>query len=160
MGKTKTNKEPAGMEILRYFYCLTALLSSLHLFFFLEHTDVLWFEAALPKQNSFWVALILIFVPLLLYFGFKFHSLFIWFMAFIYHIFFTLNSLLGTVFALWNGFPFKPMIRITGKNLGGLPLGSDTALKLFTVFNLNLFMGTIILWYLWRKRRYFKMQQN
>lgn len=152
----KTNGEPAGIEILRYFYAFTALLSAFHLFFLLQYTNVLWFENVLPEQKSFCITLILIILPLLLYFGFKFHNIGVWLAAFAYHVFFTINSLIGALFTLWSGFPLKPIIRITGKDFGGLLLGKDTALRLFTVFNLNLFMGVIILWYLWRKRSYFK----
>lgn len=154
----KLKLTPTGIEMLRYFYALTALLSALHLFFFLRYTDILWFGSILPEHNSLYVSLILIFAPLLLYFGFKHPNLYFWYIASIYHIFFTLNSFLGAIFSLWNDFPIKPIIRITGKKLTASPLSSDTALRLFTVFNLNLFMGIIILWYLWRKRYYFRQK--
>jgi hypothetical protein len=156
MVKDKVKILPTGIELLRYFYALTAIFSSFYLFLFLKYTRIIWCGSVLSQQKSVYATLVLIITPLLLYFGFKYQNLFIWYLAFLYHIFFTLNSFLGAIFSLWNYFPFRPMIRITGKELTELPLASDTALRLFTVFNLNLFLGIIILWYLWRERCYFR----
>ena len=149
-------KMPIGIELLRYFYLLTALLSGLHLLLFLPHTDILWLNSILPAGKNLVISSILILIPLLLFYGFKYQVFFIWLAAFAYHIFFTLNSFLGTIYTLWNNFPLKPIIKITGKGTYSATLENDATLKLFTVFNLNLFMGIIILWYLWRKRGYFR----
>lgn len=152
----KPNVEPSGIELLRYFYALTSLLSGVHLIFFLKYTNIFWFDSILAEPNNAIAILVLGIIPLLLYFGFKYPTLPIWCMAFAYHIFFTLNSFLGVVFALNNNFFIKPMLRITGKSATPSTLSGDTALRLFTIFNINLFMGIIILWYLWRQRRYFE----
>jgi len=159
--KTKrTQALPSGIEILRYFYLLTVFLSSLHLSFFYKYTNILWFDHAIPESAANCIIFALILLPLLLYFGFKRPSLPFWYLAFLYHIFFTINSFLGAAFSLGHNLPLRPIIRIIGKDSGSAAFSNATSLRLFTVFNLNLFLGAIILWYLWRKRGYFRGERK
>jgi hypothetical protein len=143
---------PAGIQLLRYFYGLTAILCTLYLVFLSGYTDIIWLNNPLSQSASLLLSLILIFIPLLLYFGLRRLNRLFWCIACAYHIFFVLNNVLGTISLLWVDFPLRPIIKITGKDFAQMPLSNETELILFTVFNLNLFMGIIILWYLWIKR--------
>ena len=151
----KKEKAPAGIYLLRYFYGLSAALCGLYLFLFSRHTDVFWFNLRLSRGDRLCVDLILILVPLLLFVGLLNLKRFFWFTACIYHIFFVLNSALGLISLLWEDFPLKPIIRITGKGYSQVESFGDTELIFFVVFALNLLLGIIILWYLWTKRDYF-----
>ena len=155
MKPKRTGVIPPGIQLLRYFYGLSAALCGLYLFSLSRYTDVFWFNSRLSQWDRLCLDLILTLVPLLLYLGLLRFKRFFWYTACAYHIFFVLNSALGTISLLWDDFPLKPIIRITGKGFGEISLSADTELILFTVFNLNLLMGIIILWYLWIKRGYF-----
>lgn len=150
-------KDPAGIKLLGYFYLLTAF--SLIISFILGRnlTDVVCLGQRLSKGWTAVVMLTLMLVPIILFFGFRRPNKNIWHMAVGYHLFFSINSLLGLIFILNSKLPIKPIIRITGKDYLSASdiITTKESFNLFVVFNLNLLLGAFILLYLWEKRDYF-----
>lgn len=158
--QTKEKKElPLGLMLIKNVYVIIAMLSSFSAVFVSPYTNVKFLGQDLGSTPSIIVNCVLTIFSLLLFLGFNRPTLTIWFLAFLYHIFFIVNNSLGVISILFPQSRLTSVIQISGKTtfVSASQQGSllNTAMQLFSLFNITLLIGLFILWWLWREKEYF-----
>ncbi|MFC1708610.1 hypothetical protein ACFL2J_00925 [Candidatus Omnitrophota bacterium] len=144
---------------MRYVYALIALISAFSAVFLSPFTKVIYWGTVLGNLPSVIINSILVLLPLILYFGFSRPTVTIWYISFLYHLFFIGNSLLAVLSLVLPNSTFVPLIEISGKSSFAsfsfhdpLPI---LAIHLFSIFNITMLAGIVVIWYLWQVREYF-----
>ena len=163
MIKEKTQELPRGLIIIKYLYALMAVGYGAIVAFPALHQNnyiniAIWGKEVVGLYAVLIQAILVLF-PLLLYLGFSKPTVTIWYSAFMYHIFFIGNSILGSLSVLFPNSVMQPMVRISGltsftpATIENAPL--PISLKLFFGFNITLLLGIFIIFYLWQQKEYF-----
>jgi len=163
MATEKQLQAPKGLAVIKYLYALIAVgygamivFPSLHQ---QNYINVAIWGKEVTGLYAVLIQAVLVLFPLLLYLGFSKPTAAIWYAAFMYHVFFIGNSILGSISVLLPQSVIQPMVRMTGFTIytpaaiesTTLPL----SLKLFICFNLTLLLGIFIVFYLWQQKDYF-----
>lgn len=152
-------KLPTGLVIIKYAYAFIALICAFSAVFLTPYTKVSYCGIALDNFPSILINSVLVILPLILYFGFSRPTVTIWYIAFLYHIFFIGNSFLTVLSLSFPKSAITPLLEISGKSTFISYSLSDPlpalAMHLFSIFNLTMLTGIIIILYLWQKKEYF-----